>query len=103
MSSGLTIWYWLTNSCALPWERLFFYSKHSLAAEVFCVRLIKRHVACLFIKISSVTIGLLSENKQPTSILERILVYNNMWRNSGTGTLGCKTDFTENLEQERFE
>lgn len=32
MFSGLTTWYWITNWYALPWERLFSHSQHSLIA-----------------------------------------------------------------------
>lgn len=35
---GLTIWYWATNWCALPWGGLFC-SQHCLLSVVLCVGL----------------------------------------------------------------
>lgn len=32
MVSWMTIWYLVTNLCALPWRRRFFCSQHSLVA-----------------------------------------------------------------------
>lgn len=39
MFLGLTVWYWLTSWCDLPWGRLFSRSHHSLVAWVLCLEL----------------------------------------------------------------
>ena len=49
MFPGLTIWYWITIWCTLPWEDYFFCSQHSLVAcSSLCrVEFSPFHVTCL--------------------------------------------------------
>lgn len=39
MLSGLTIWYWITNGCALPGKNYFSHSQHSLDACSYSCRI----------------------------------------------------------------